>query len=296
MKLNAIELLYLHFVNGRTHDEAIMYDFWFTQYSSKAEDLIESLLNKEIIYKYDDLSVTLKKLKVPQLKDLLKHSGIKVSGNKGTLIERILKNRPVIDIKSENLKHVYTVKDEFEPLLMQTKFINYFHFNGHISIFEVYDYYLKHSYKTSDEIAIGVLEERIETHIDQQNKYDVLKSFQLLSHFYLEEKNDLGHSIYYLNNFTMIIILQSILSYPENKKTMSGSLFNIDNFTAEKYRVLLDTHQLKLYDFYHALVNDTGRLPYPYEQRKKAARFIVDYVMEDEDAEIKLRSLLDDSE
>lgn len=56
MKLNAVEVLYLHFVNGRTYDEAIMYDF-LAQYSSPAEALIESLLDKEIIYENDDLSV-----------------------------------------------------------------------------------------------------------------------------------------------------------------------------------------------------------------------------------------------
>src|SRR5699024_4981552 len=56
MELNAVEVLYMHFVNGRTHDEAVMYDFWLTQYGTEARNLIESLLNKGIIYGNDDLS------------------------------------------------------------------------------------------------------------------------------------------------------------------------------------------------------------------------------------------------
>lgn len=296
MKLNAIEVLYLHFVNGRTHGEATEYDFWLTQYSSKAEDLIGRLINRGIIYENDDLPVILRKLKVPELKNLLKHSGIKVSGNKSVLIERIIENRHVIDLKNENLKSVYSVKNAFKSFLNETEFINYFHFNGHISVYEAYDYYLKHPDRTSNEIVIGILKERIEDNINKSNKYDALKSFQLLSHFHLNEMEDLDSSIYYLNNFTMLIILQSILNYPAYKIITSGSHFNIDNFTADRYRALLKTNQMTPYALYHSLVNDTEKLPYSYGQRKMAARFIIDHIMEDEDAEIKLRSLLDNEE
>lgn len=296
MNLNAIEVLYLHFVNGRTHYEAVMYDFWITQYSSKAEDLIESLLEKEVIYRNDDLSVTLKKLKVPELRHLLRHSGIKISGNKNALIERIIDNRRFIDLKNENLKSVYTVKDVYKPFFEKTDFINYFHFNGHISVYEAYAYYLVHPDKSSEEIITGLLQENIENSINIPNKYNAIKSFQLLSHFYQEEMNDPESSIHYLNNFTMLIILQSILSYPSYKPLQSGSHFNIDNFTADKYRTILDTGLMTPYTLYHALVDDTDNLPYSYKIRNKAARFIIDHVMDDEDAEIKLRSLLDDEE
>ncbi|WP_411843033.1 SAP domain-containing protein [Salinicoccus sp. HZC-1] len=296
MKLSAIEVLYMHFVNGRTHGEATEYDFWLTQYSSKAENLIGRLINRGIIYENDDLSVVLRKLKVPELKNLLEHSDIKVSGNKSVLIERIIENRYIIDLKNEGLESVYSVKNEFKSFLNQTEFINYFHFNGHISVYEAYDYYLKHPNRTSNEIVIGVLKERIEDNINNTNKYDALKSFQLLSHFYIDEMKDLDSSIYYLNNFTMLIILQSILNYPAYKMITSGSHFNIDNFTADRYRALLETNQMTPYALYHALVDDTENLPYSYEQRKKAARFIIDYIMEDEDGEIKLRCLLDNEE
>lgn len=294
MKLNAIEVLYLHFVHGLTHEEAVMYDFWFTQYSSTAEDLIASLMEKEVIYKSNAFSITLKKLKVPELKRLLKHSGIKVSGNKSILIERIIDNQHIIDLKNEDLKSVYTVKNAYIPFLEETNFINYFHFNGHISVYEAYDYYIAHPEKSSEKIVAGVLNEKIENSIKKPNKYDALKSFQLLSHFFLEEMNDLKNSIYYLNNFTMLIILQSILNYPSYKMILPGNHFNVDNFTAYKYRKLLDTDKMTPYDLYHALVDDTVHLPYSYENRKKAARFIVAYVMDDENAEIKLKKLLDD--
>lgn len=296
MDLNAVEVLYLHFVNGRTHDEATQYDFWHTQYSSKAEDLIESLLDEGDIYVNDDLSVTLRKLKVTELKRLLRHSGIKLSGNKGELIERIMENRHSIDLNLVNLKSIYTVKDNYKPFLDETDFINYFHFNGHISIYEAYDYYLTYPDKTSNEVAAGILLENIEANINNPNKYDTIKSFQLLSNFHLEQLNDLNGSIYYLNNFTMLIILQSILSYHEYRTIIAGSYFNIDNFTVEKYRILLSTGQMTPYTLYHALVDDTKDLPYSYEHRKMAAGFITGYVMDDSEAEIKLRSLLDDEE
>lgn len=294
MELNAVEVLYMHFVNGRTHDEAVMYDFWLTQYGTEARNLIESLLDKGIIYGNDDLSVTLKKLKVPELKNLLKQSGIKVSGNKSALIERITENRNIIDFGNETLKSVYTVKEDCRAFLEQTDFIDYFHFNGHISVYEAYDYYRAHPEKTSDEVVTGVLREKVENTIHNKNKYDAIKAFRLLSHFHQEGLEDTESAVHYLNNFAMLIILQSIMRYRSYKSILAGSHFNIDNFTADKYRHLLETGQMTPYTLYHSLVDDTEDLPYSYESRKRAARFITDYVMEDEDAEIKLRGLLDD--
>ena len=75
---------------------------------------------------------------------------------------------------------------------------------------------------------------------------------------------------------------------------MPGSHFNIDNFTAEKYRGLLKTNQMTPYGLNQALVDDTKNLPYSYEQRKMAAKFIVDYIMGDNEAESKLSRLLDE--
>ncbi|WP_017547391.1 SAP domain-containing protein [Salinicoccus carnicancri] len=296
MKLDAVEVLFMHFVNGRTHDEAVMHDFWLTQYGAEAESLIESLMDRDIICRNDDLPVTLKKLKVPELKNLLKRSGMKVSGNKNALIERITYNRHIIDFRDENLKSVYTVKVDCADLLERTRFMDYFHFNGHISIYEAYGYYRAHPEKSPDAVVTGVLSEKIENTIHDKNKYDAIKSFQLLSHFHQEEMKDTEAAIFYLNNFTMLIILHSIMSYPTYKVMLSGSHFNIDNFTADKYRNLLETGQMTPYTLYHSLVEDTEFLPYPYVTRKRAARFITDYVMGDEDAEIKLRSLLDDGE
>src|SRR5699024_7805826 len=115
-----------------------------------------------------------------------------------------------------------------------------------------------------------------------------------LSNFYLEQLNDLNSSIYYLNNFTMLIILQSMTNYHKYKPLMPGSHFNIDNFTVEKYMMLLKTNQMTPYGLNQALIDDTEHLPYSHEQRKMAAAFIVDYVMEDNKAESKLRRLLDE--
>ncbi|WP_020007082.1 SAP domain-containing protein [Salinicoccus albus] len=294
MGLNAVEVLYLHFVHGRIHEEATQYNFWLTQYSVKAADLIRSLLDKGVIFENNDLSVTLWKLKVPELKTLLRHSGMKVSGTKGKLVERAIENRHLIDLNLADLKPVYTVKSDYDAFLKDTEFINYFHFNGHISIYEAYEYYLTHPDRTSNEVAAGILAADAEESLRTPNKYRAIKSFQLLSHFYLQQLNDLNSSIYYLNNFTMLIILQSMTNYHKYKSIMPGSHFNIDNFTAEKYRVLLKTNQMTPYGLNQSLVDDTENLPYSYEQRKMAAKFIVDYIMEDNEAESKLRRLLDE--
>src|SRR5699024_12417520 len=51
-------------------------------------------------------------------------------------------------------------------------------------------------------------------------KYDAIKAFRLLSHFHQEGLEDTESAVHYLNNFAMLIILQSIMRYRSYKSIL----------------------------------------------------------------------------
>src|SRR5690625_1828496 len=98
MQLDAVEVLFLHYVDGKTKDETLQHDFWITEYEREPQHLLNHLVESGAIYQSHELSTTLTKFTVPIIKDLLKKSGIKVSGSKKELIERVKLHQAFIDL------------------------------------------------------------------------------------------------------------------------------------------------------------------------------------------------------
>lgn len=289
MQLDAVEVLFLHYANGKTEEEALQHDFWLTEYNRKPAELLDSLLNSGAVGQSQNLSVTLTKLTVPIIKDLLKKSGIKVSGNKNDLIERVKQHQEFIDLTGLKLSPVYVVHNSFETFLHDTVFINYISLHGPVTINEAYSYYLDHPDMTPSEIIIALHEEKIAENLNKLNKYEAVKCHHLLADYYSSELNDLEKSLYHLNQFTMLIVLQSIQRYLQlENRTGKNSFFNIDNYTIEKYRNMLLMKQFTINELYDKLLDHSKELPYTDNHITLAAQFIIRYIIGSEQAEIKL--------
>lgn len=276
MKLNAVDVLYLHYINNKTVEDIFKYDFWFTQYAVHEKDLFQKLITLEVIYKDTSLPVTLSKLTVKHLQHLLQKSGIKISGNKSTLISRIVDHSEHIDWGSINLKDVYLVTSDYNKLFEDTTFINYFHFNGQISIFEAYDYYLAHPNLSPDEVIIAVLNRSIQNEMNQTNKYSAIKGHLLLSNVYQDKFDNLELSFYHLDNFSMLIILESIAHQSQNSAPDNHSY--IDNFTIDKYRTLMRESFIDHHTLYKNFIRSALSLPYSYEQKEQAAKIMLSHI------------------
>lgn len=296
MQLDAVEVLFLHYADGKTKEEALQHDFWLTEYNRKPAELLASLLNSGAIDQSQDLSVTLTKFTVPIIKDLLKKSGIKVSGNKKDLIERVKQHQEFIDLTGLKLTPVYVVHKSFETFLHDTVFINYISLHGPVTIDEAYSYYLNHPDMTPSEIIIALHEEKIAENLSKPNKYEAVKCHHLLSDYYSSELNDLEKSLYHLNQFTMLIVLQSIQRYLQLEHDQQrNSFFNIDNYTIEKYRNMLLMKQFTINELYDKLMEHAAVLPYSDNHIRLAAQFIIRYIIGSEQAEIKLTEGLNET-
>lgn len=209
LKLDAVDVLFLHYITDRTTDEVYKYDLWQLRYDRQPADLVRRLLDADVIYEDDSLPETLGKLRAFELKCILKDSVLKVSGNKPDLIKRVLQYAADIDFTDVPLKNVYKLSDDCSDFYNQTRFLNFFHFNGSFDVHEVYEFYLVHDDLDNHQPAIRFLEEKARDHIDDENKYTAVKSYFLLANYARDEVADLPLSIYYLNHFTMLVTLQA---------------------------------------------------------------------------------------
>lgn len=289
MTWEAEEVLFLHFINGKTKQQAIQYDFWETEYHRKPLDLLKQLTAKGAIHQSDDLSFTLTQFTVPIIKDLLKKAGLKVSGNKIDLIERVKAHREFIDLSHLNMESVYTVDESLETFLYDTIFLNYISLHGPVTIDDAYSYYLRHQDLNASELIIALHERRIEESLLQSNKYEAVKCHHLLSEYYTSELHDNDKSLYHLNHFSMLIVLESIQRFQQlNPAEKKDTFFNIDNYTIEKYRNMLIMKQLDINVLYSIFLEHSVQLPYSEEETLLAVQFIIRCIIGSESAEEKL--------
>lgn len=289
MKLDAVEVLFLHYVNGKTEEEALQHDFWLIEYDRDPQHLLNQLINTGAVYQSYDLSVTLTKFTVPIIKDLLKNSGIKVSGNKKELIARVKEHQEFIDVTALDINGVYVVDDSLVTLLHDTVFINYISLHGPISIHEAYAFYIEHPDMNPSDIIIALHKDKIAASLPKPNKYDAVKCHHLLAEYYSTELNDIENSLRHLNLFTMLIVLQSIQRYLQHEAGMKqSSFFNIDNYTIEKYRNMLLMKQFTINELYDKLLEHTETLPYSKNDITLAAQFMIRYIIGSEQAETRL--------
>lgn len=289
MTLDAVEVLFLHYVNGKTEEEALQYDFWLTEYNRDPQHLLNQLINTGAVYQSYDLSATLTKFTVPIIKGLLKNSGIKVSGNKKELIARVKEHQEFIDVTTLDINGVYLIDDSLSTFLHDTVFINYISLHGPISIQEAYSYYTENPDMNASAIIIALHERKIAESISKPNKYDAVKCHHLLSEYWSNELHDAEQSLYHLNQFSMLIILESISRYKQLEPNMKhNEFFNIDNYTMEKYRNLLLMKQFNINELYDKLLEHAETLPYKHNDITLAAQFIIRCIIGSEQAESKL--------
>lgn len=285
--LNALEVLFMHFVHERKETEVTNSSQWLHRYSTNPNTLINSLTKNNVIRKTKDLDVLLPDLKVPELKDILRNNNLKISGNKPNLIERIIQNSDKIDIDLSQYSSVYVVTDEYEDLLAETKFIQYFDRMGIIDIFDAYDYYLKYPNKSSENIVIDILNKKLNSVTDT---HDQIHIYKILSDKYYE-LNDEYSAQYHLHNSEMLRILEQIERHRENisygiylSVEDNPYLFFVNNNTILQYKTLLRTRQLTLNDLKEELISSSKHLNYTSKDKELAADYLVAVVNDDFDA------------
>ncbi|WP_178138275.1 SAP domain-containing protein [Lacicoccus alkaliphilus] len=279
LKLDAIDVLFMHYITDRTTDEADKYDFWQLQYGRRPADLLRRLMEAGVIYEDDSLPAVLQKLRVYELKHILRSARLKVSGNKQALIKRILQHATEIDFAPVPLKNVYKLSERHSEFHSRTRFLNYFHFHGNFDLHEIYGFHLAHDSWGAHRTAVAFLEGKARAHMHAANKYTAVKSYFLLSNYALNEMQDKHLSMHYLNHFAMLIVLAAM---DGGSGIPDSPHFYVDRYTTGRYRTYMEESGISVHALIRFLTDSTAGLPWPDEARRHAAALIADFVVMDE--------------
>ncbi|KIH69908.1 SAP domain-containing protein [Salinicoccus roseus] len=293
-KLNAVEVLYLHYAVGRTPKDAVKHNFWQEDYHKSAQSLLDDLLDKKALFLENDLKKSLAKKKVPEIKEVLRSNKLKLSGNKEVLIQRLIDNQSVISLSELNLEPVLAISAEYQDLYNSTDFINYAHRNHYIDIFEIYNYYQSSPGKTKHEIIIETMIEKYKMKLDDSTKHDARMLASRISDYYLVELNDITNGYFYLNCSVMVQVMQNIESYrgmlaTHGKQTVKNFnlsyLFKIHDKSVQTYKKLFYTNQIKPINIGEDMFSHTQHLPYNDSDKKLVSNFVFYYFKDQEEAE-----------
>lgn len=139
--LTGNDVLILHYIAKRSKASELNQTFWKNDYFNDNEKSLNKLLdNGYIEIRYDE-RISLNKLKVEELKEILDRGELKVTGKKNDLIERIIEE---CDKKyyQRYLELERYITDKGESLLARTKFVLVAHSNNIAYPVDIYNFYL----------------------------------------------------------------------------------------------------------------------------------------------------------
>lgn len=139
--LTGNDVLILHYIAKRSKASELNQTFWKNDYFNDNEKSLNKLFNNGYLEMRYDERISLNKLKVEELKEILVKGELKATGRKNDLIERIIEE---CDKKyyQKYLELERYITDKGESLLARTKFVLVTHSNNIAYPVDIYNFYL----------------------------------------------------------------------------------------------------------------------------------------------------------
>ncbi|WP_436937337.1 SAP domain-containing protein [Staphylococcus xylosus] len=291
MELNAFDILVLHKNQNRIVGKEILLNNCLAENDTEIIQSIEKLISEKVLIKDATLEICINKLKIPDLKRILKSYGLKISGRKATLINRIIDNLDNINVVDLELPLVYTTTENGTVLLKKTNYLPHFIYSR-IKLSRAH--YIANNYinKFSDDKVFEIYKYEIEHISPACNHYHDLEFIFLdLAYYFLEQKNDLDKARTYFNlcNFINMerlldnLINSTYLYYDKNNNLEEERLKNnlITKFRdvsfLETYKRLIFNKQLSNKSIYKLFVEDVEQY-YELEDRE-ISELIINYLI-----------------
>lgn len=110
------DIFFLKYLDGRTLEHPDIAQYWYYDYSLNYSDEIKKLISTGLL---TVTNINLEKLKVDDLKNILRHFGLPLSGKKDALQKRILENVSLDALSSflGNSTHYFCITDNGSELI-----------------------------------------------------------------------------------------------------------------------------------------------------------------------------------
>ena len=138
-KLNVHELLVFHLNVERKVGDEIKHHNFILEHRIEVMEIIQKLIDNNFIYTTNSPPISLKYLKVTELKDILRDNKLKLSGNKADLIDRLVNTLDDNSFKDLNLPYIYKPTFIGNNILEETEYINHFYPHHSITIIDAYN-------------------------------------------------------------------------------------------------------------------------------------------------------------
>lgn len=310
MNLNANDLLVLHKVVNRSVDEGPYSSFYLSWNNVDILKSINKLIDKKILVKDNTLEISLNKIKNTELSELLKNTGLKVSGNKSVLVPRVIDNMDDVKASNENfeLPLVYTATEKGEQLLHETRYISHFE-DTTINLPRAHKIAKNYLNSSSEDKVIAIYNYEIERLYKlNPNNYDLKRTYEELGDYYMTYKNDNinARSCYHLSySIDINLIFEDLKSpiyiyydsegnFKEDK--LKDGLSSLDYYRMGRiYNHLVFIDELSNKSLHNLFVEDISNY-YPLD--KELSKNLIDYLMaiikkEKENEELAFNKILE---
>lgn len=281
-KLTALELLVMQFVNNKSAGTVLTQNFWTDIYSTNPMKILKKLIDDEVIIEKTDYNLTLSKLKNPELKEILKDNGLKVTGNKTELVNRIVENN--IDLSGMYLPAVYRINDDYKEVFHETSFLTEFTYGYDVTLDDAYQYYLSHPGKDELEILTGIYIDKLQSLIKSNNEraiYSIRSVSDNIAKYYFKH-HEIDKGFYYFNLANVINTILSFnhyLQYHEYNDVIFRA--NIPQNDLIKYRTALNNKQFTISQLEKDLYNAAKPLNYSESLKVNAVKFMIAFIQDE---------------
>lgn len=194
--LTGNDVLILHYIAKRSKASELNQTFWKNDYFNDNEKSLNKLLHNGYIEMRYDERISLNKLKVEEIKEILVSCGLKVTGKKNDLIDRVIEE---CDKKyyQKYLELERYITDKGENLLSRTKFVLVAHSSNIAYPVDIYNFYLKNQNLDELELICDFIECKVNFEKETKEISDQSYLYHQLSHV-CNIYNNQKKQLYYL--------------------------------------------------------------------------------------------------
>ncbi|WP_419791626.1 SAP domain-containing protein [Staphylococcus chromogenes] len=247
---------------------------------------IQDLITHDYMYISKEPESSLQKLKVPELKQLLRNNNLKIGGNKPELIERILDNYNNMEIDIE-LPQIYIPTEKGLRLIEQTQYIPHFARDFSISFARAVS--VAHKNLNSEDTIEFIYLHEIKRNLQKRNIDELSLIVNRLSNYYKNYSADSDKIRKYCNVAHYISVIRyydfsnSVFYFPLTEQILTP-------YESKEYYenlLLLDKVKSTLFiELYIRDVKDFFNEDMPFSEL--FANFIVSYIYDDKDMQSSL--------
>ncbi|MBQ4123572.1 SAP domain-containing protein [bacterium] len=275
MNIQPNEILFLEYLDGLSYTQNLP-DYWKFTYGIEPNKTSEKLLNAGLIEYKINIEKTLKKLTIPQLKDILRENNLELTGKKQDLIFRILGNIDIDTLEKKFPEKIFSLTDSGIQLINNNYlFILNKKNNYGFTNLQIANIYAKYPNEKNENLVKLILIDSIKTLPTEKKWSDYEMRISQLAKYYFQLDEYIEALQYYIISFKLKLFNFYNDNYLGN---LSGIFFHY-TFIKELKSIVSITKDFD-FDIYNYMQNETftTKIPFKYFDNSECYKIFCDLI------------------